>query len=657
MKVNDEELENLMKANIEPPTQWQVTALENIKKSVTDSNTIGINNSNLNFISHIMLKRKFVVMGIVFLTLLTVLVATGVTVLNLRNNQGISDQKEILSKIAQNNPNFGRSLNTLSSAAGLAADTASESYIGDMKMIAPGYPINSDYSYYYSKSTTSRGPAFGSCSYGMDTSAIVYVPIYESYTYNDGTTYYSKHVGYNQDNSINTLSISKSTSNETSYEYEDITYYGGSYAVKTFSKTDYGSSQVRPLTDQVEPMVLEDTPEVKQEAADSNATTYTPAIVDVPSYFGEEANIIRTQNIDGKDYYVVQYSYEADCSGGMNQNLWQSDSAPQKSTLYTLTYANVDTYQILRTETYINSVDAGNLMESFENINDNANIDFASVESNFVFTLDVPVREVDVSSVSGPVTTYDPDAEVQKAVDFGVAKNLTLVLPEGQVSNQYVYFNYGMDDIYVQTTTAYYSDREFYPAGELGDKMFNSYNGISSSSMLRSYPLSLGAVSYSIGDASYNLNVYENSEDEMTILNSFLYGELRNKNESTVAVSINGELIDARLYSYETEQYGGISAMPFGSTVDSTLVAPDSCTEDCFTKQYVLIFDYGTNKYALQEYNYAVSTAVEFTQEADGIFKSLSVSNELNQIRDLINNSIKGTYVNSSEVAPAGPAL
>lgn len=657
MRVNDQELENLMNANIEPSAQWQATALENIKKSVTDSNSIGINNSNLNFISYTMLKRKFVVMGIVFLTLLTVLVATGLTILNLRNNQDILDQKAILAKIAQNNPNYAQSLNSLSSASGLAGDAASESYRADLKMIGPGYPINSDYNYYYSKSTTSRGPAFGSCSYGVDTSTIVFVPVYESYTYNDGTTYHSKYVGYNEDNSINTLSISKSSTTENLYEYEDITYLGGSYAVKTVNRMDYTSSYLSPKRDQIEPMLLEDSSGLKEEVSNSNSAT-TSIVADVPSYFGDNANVVRTETINGRNYYVVEYSYETDCSGGMTIERWQSDSATQMSTLFTVTYASVDTYQILKTETYINSVQANNLMESFENVNDNANIDFASVESNFAFTINVPIREVDVSSITNPVVTYDPDAEVQKAVDFAISKKLTIVLPSDTVENQYIYLNYGPTEALVKTDS-YYNDREFYPAGSLGDQMYNSYNGISDLSIQRYYPLSLGSVSYSRGDTSYSLSIFENSDDEMTILNSYLYGDLRNKNESTVVVSINGDQVNARLYSYEIEQ-PGMSIMPYSTSLDSNLVQPEACTEDCFVKQYVLMFDYGNNKYSLQEYNYALSNVTEFTPELEGVFKSLSGVNDSNQIRDIINSSMNGIYENGSsgsEVDPVRPLM
>lgn len=657
MKVNDQELENLMNANIEPSTQWQATALENIKKSVTDSNPIGINNSNLNFISYTMLKRKFVVMGIVSLTLLTVLVATGLTVLNLRNNQNILDQKAILAKIAQNNPNHGQALNSLSSASGLAADSASESYSADLRMIGPGYPINSDYNYYYSKSTTSRGPAFGSCNYGVDTSTIVFVPVYESYTYNDGTTYHSKYVGYNEDNSINTLSISKSSTNENLYEYEDISYAGGSYAVKTVNRMDYTSSYLSPQRDQIEPMLLEDSSGLKEEVSNSNSAT-TSMVTDVPIYFGDNANVVRTETINGRNYYVVEYSYETDCSGGITIDRWQSDSATQMSTLFTVTYASVDTYQVLKTETYINSVSADNLMESFENVNDNANIDFASVESNFVFTVNVPIREVDVSTVAGPVITYDPEAEVQKAVDFAISKDLTIVLPSDAVENQYIYLNYGVEDTFVKSDS-YYNDREFYPAGSLGDRMYNSYNGIADLSIQRSYPLSLGSVSYSKGDTSYSLSIYENTEDEMTVLNSYLYSDLRNKNESTVVVSINGEQVNARLYSYELDQ-PGMSVMPYSTTLDSNLVQPESCTEDCFAKQYVLMFDYGNNKYSLQEYNYAMTNEVEFTTEAEGLFKSLSAVRESDQIKDIINSSMNGTYENGSsgsEVDPVRPLM
>jgi len=652
MKINDEELKSLMgKTNIEIDSQWQTTSLENIKKSVTDSNNFGTNNSNLNFISNIMMKRKIVIMGVIFLSLLSVFAVVGLAVTNLRITQNVLNDKDILAKISMANPGLNQSRSAYSSATG--ANAISE-LSQDAKLIAPGYLPESDYNYYYSKSSTKRGPAFDSCNYGVDQSSIVYVPTYESFNYNDNSTYYSKYVGYNEDGSINTLSISKSLTTDSTYEYEDITYFGGDYAIKTVNKTQIDDSLTRPLEDTAEPMLLESSP---AESVNNDAST--SVVTDYPNYFGDSASVKRTETINGKDYYIIEYSYEVNCDGFVSLDRWESNSVEDKKTLYTVTYASVDSYQILKTETYFNSVEPANLMDTTESMNENVNIDFSSVASNFEFTSNVPIREIDTSSQSATVSTYDPDTEVQKSLAFAKSEDLTLVLPLVSATNQYIYLNHTSPEDYIATTNGYYPDRSFYPAGEIGDKMYNSYNGITSALSIGTVPLSLGSISYTINDSSYNLSIYANSVEEKKVLNSFLYTDLQNKNEEIVNITIGGELVEATLYSFEVDQ-PEYSTLPYIDSMSETTVAPpaDACTQDCLVKQYILVFNYDNNKYALQEYTYiSGNTQTEFNTTIDGMFEALSASSatDLVEIETLLNNSIKGTYVDGStggEVTP-----
>jgi hypothetical protein len=597
-------------------------------------------NLNINF--NFMFKAKILITALVVLVFVVILSTVGIAVYSYNSSQKRANDQEILSKISRNNPNYNERLGSFTAnatGAGLRENSALDS-----KLIAPGYPypiVDGEFNYYYTKTTATRGGAFNSCNYGYDQSQFLFVPTSESFNFNDGSNFYSKYSSFNSDGSLNSLTISKSKTSDTTYEYEDITYLGGSYAVRTTSKSEIAVPLPMPIE---EPQPLPSEEPVTKEMQDTSVST---DVSSTTSIFGDNANIIRTENINGKDYYVIQYSYEADCLGN-TVDRWAA-TTPNKSTIYTLSYASVDTYEILKTETYLNSVSESNLMERYETLNQRANIEFSSIASNFEFNFNVPIKDIDYNNI-GQYPEYDANAEVQKAINFAKDENITLLLPETGES-QYVYLNYAVNQQPVPATN-HYGDRSFYPVGAIGDQMFNSYNGIVNTTLLNT-STSLGTVTYAnlSTENSYNLNIYSQSEDDRKILNGFLYSSIRNQNESQVQVSVNGVLVDATLYSYESDQ-PDFTILPYStrSAVDTLPVEESACTQDCFKKDYILIFSFNNNKYALQEYNYSRSEGVEF-EASDAIFKSLSssVESEFVQIRTLIENSMKGTVSGSAE--------
>lgn len=649
MRINDSDLENLIKkTNIEPPAQWQTMALENLKKSVTKENNRGINNSNLNFISQFMTKRKIAVLSLVGVSLLAVTAVATFAIFYLQTPKTTLTSKQILERISMNNPNFTLTQNTIASTAESfnASDAASS------KLIAPGLPINSEFNYYYSKTTTTRGPAFNSCNYGIDQSEVLFVPTYESFSYNTDNANYSKYIAYNSDNSVNNYSLSTSNQAQDKYTYQNIIFFGGSYAVRTSGEY---STDVRPLSVSAEPGVEE--PMLKNESSlsssdsvSSNEATTLPA--EPINYFGDSAEVLRTETINGKDYYVVQTSYEVNCAGYININRWDNDTAQDNKTMFTLTYANTQDYQILKTETYINSVSSDNLIEATETINQNADIDFESVSSNFNFEFNVPIIDIQIDN-STAVNTYNPDDEVRKTMDYIKAENISVVVPSVSVINQYAYFNYSTKDTFFVQTDSYYTDRNFYPAGTLGDSMFNAYNGIAINYF--NTPLALGTVSYSKDDTSYSVNIYSSNDDEKAILNSMLWSDISNKSQTSTNITINGQSITANLYSYEIDQPNILPYMDI-MPVDG---GSNGCVENCIRKQYVLIFSYGNNKYALTESSFASGSVDSIYDPAvDGNFNGYNPVNEdgLTKINELVTNSVKGTYITDPGVVePARP--
>lgn len=624
MKINDNELENLMKSSsIEPDSLWQQTALEKIKKSVTKTSFVGINNSNLNFISLHMFKRKVLAMSVLSFAMLSAVVVAGIYIFNLQTTRQRPTNSEILSLIAKNNPTYNQGNRAQTNSVGNLAPLAAEaSFSSDSRRTSmPSLLPASEFNYTYSKSLYTRGPSFGACNYGIDQSNFVFVPRYESYSYFSEAGSYNKSLGFNEDGTINSYYLSKAETTSNLSRYETISYLGGTYAARTVDEFTFDPVLNTPMA---EPRAIQE--EVMPVEGDASVSSD----VSILPFPGVDANIIGTRVFNGKEYYVMEYSYDMDCSGGAVNNLWDSNFQPQTRKMYVQNLADMETYEIVRTETYIDSVSDANLVDASENTFEQSNVDFASVASNFEFEFNVPIRDFTTQQVDAPVVEYDPEGEIQKSLNFAKDRNLSVLFAtEGLTTDPYVYFNYYAFNTVAQPviSNTYYSDRAFFPQGSIGDKMFNSYNGVSSISLYTPSVQSLGSSSYSKGDSSYNINIYDSSLDQKDILNSMLWGELRNKNETATTVIINGEVVLATLYSYDVKQAYLSPAVDYvtGFPVDGV----EGCEGDtCFQRQYILIFAYNNSLYAIQEYNYSSNVAaVDYDLTLDGTFRALNAGN------------------------------
>lgn len=640
MKINDTELENLIKEiNIEPSAQWQATALEKIKKTVTESNSFGINNSNLIFYQLFMNRRKVAVLGIVGLAVLTGVLATGLMLsrMTIQAPTKVFNQAEIFQKIVLNNPNLAQARNT-NSAEG-AAQLASTDKMAVSSMIAP-LPFESEYNYYYSKTTIKRGPAFNTCNYGIDQSNIVFVPVMESFTYNSSTQSYSKFVGLNEDGSINNYNLSITTTTPELQKYENVIYFGGSYAVRMRSE-----SVVDSYLREVMPSLLGEDGSVTNDNTQEETTVEDPIAIDYSSYFGPDAEVLRTEVINGREHYVIQYSYEVDCTGMLNLNRWQDDGSSKASLkrMYFLSYADVETYQVNRYETYIDSVSTSNLVDSSETVIQNGNVEFSSVASNFTFDYNVELRDINLDEINA-LPEYNADTEIQRALDYAKEENITVLMPTGDnVLNPYLYFNSYIkyQPVALNSQYSYYTDRAFYPSGSIGDKMYNSYSEVGS--YFTDMPVSLGTASYTMGDASFSLDYYSKEYSNLDILNTLIWSEISNKSETQTTVRVNGEQVEATLYSFDAKD---ISIMPYTTEISTLPIGSDTCpNDDCIRRMYVLIFEFGNNKYTLKEYQYAdLKSDLEYNYIEEGVFKSLSFDNadEFAELNTYLTNTIKG---------------
>lgn len=633
------------------------------------------------FNSIFMNKRKLFVFGLLGLAFLA-LIGTSVLAFMLlsRTNTGLSaaEQLAILRRIALNNPSYSQ-LATAGSAAenALAAAPLGTSLSSDRMMIAPGWIANPDANYFYSKTSITRGPAFEQCTYGINLQDDIFIPVVESYNFFDESNYYSKYVGYNQDGSINNYSLSTSENNGVTYRSENYTYLGGSYAVRNVyeypvdsqGQLRAGQTSVSPVavdtgvTDVVDPVSIPVSAPEEIEPTPETPTEEVPPI-DPTEYFGPDVQIIGMQNINGRDYYIIQHSYQADCAGYQNKSRWEFDIQQDIRTIYSVSYADAENYQIARVDNYLDYVGNDRLMESSttETVNEKRTV--AELSISFNFDLNVPVRDIVINTTSPDVLIYDPESELQKQVDYARNTNIDVLLPNAtDATNQSLYIS-NYDFSTVDNSSNYYADRAFYPLGELGDKMFAMYNGSFLFTSPYYYPTTVGTVSYTLGTSNYSINIYNNQEDNIKIVDSFLWSELRNKMETQVSVSINGEVVSGTLYSYEYSQGGTIMPLAAESQarddVATSLIAPapdvpiNLCGQDeCWYTDYILVFEFGNNKYALKEYsNTGMVDSITYDLAADNAeFSAYNTSNssDFQVIETLLRDSLKPVASSSGE--------
>ncbi len=336
-----------------------------------------------------------------------------------------------------------------------SSNTAEEAKIAANPASETGANVSSDLAilpyfepnlYYSNVNTSKKGPAAGSCSGMLYQYDSVVTSTSTNYSDADGN-YYGKYVTKSQ--SGQTISYGLTLPTER-YDYQ-----GGSYAVK-LPNTFYG------LAAKSEASAIEDVPEGLTEPANLVAPVdqidrVQPILPEqeeefsIEDYFGEDAQILGQETIDGVTYYIASWSYQGYC-----------DDSNSETKIYNKVWVDIDTLEFAKEEQYINSIDPANLIVTNTNKRTEKIVELAQVSNEFVFDLAVEVREVNPDANQPGTDGYN-----NAVIDLLTKQKLSMILIEGfDLQGAY------SDRLDLPDPYAYQYDRQFYAAGQIGDKQY-----------------------------------------------------------------------------------------------------------------------------------------------------------------------------------------
>ncbi len=527
-----------------------------------------------------------------------------------------SERQRVLSNVIANNSEAALTSNSLKStnntptyenAPNLANDSAvaMEEPSPD-KLSAPGMliaPPKEPETFAYTKTKIKYGPKVAECkSYGIaDEAKEANSESYEYYF--DNYKYFSKNFS-KIDGVLQYYYINKSYENRS----ENIEYYGGNFAIKTVATYDTVSSTGTLAIPLIENEIGDDVNVEDQ----------------IKNIFGNDVIILKPENDDS--YYVIEYQHEINCLIDSNENL---------DTLITRSYIKSDSFEIFKTQTYLNIVSKENLLDTTNIDSKEEKKDYSDVSDKFEFEYDVPIKEE-------RITSFNPYNNVEKVKDetlkYLSENNLKILVPVKTFANETLYaptavttkIERGLDTFEYKNLR---DDRDFYPKGSYGDELYNN--------IIQSYLGTSQLLSYGFYDTNSSLNI-EVYKDDVAIdeLLKNLIGEVDSDslNKSTLKITIDGKQFSVNVFEYTYEN--SIRPMPPSAEGAMPVEPPDCLTGSCgYTIQKINFVEFNGYFYKLDYYDYSnglTNNTLSITE-----FKSLDSKNidAKAQIEILIDNA------------------
>lgn len=614
----------LKKQKVSADKGWEDTTYRKlevfIQSDVTEDSELRTGWSNLIFNLTAVTKKRalmYTTLGVVSIAL----VGGGLWGYSLFRNQPLSaaQQREILSKIIANNggtairspQTVAQETTTLSARNANAAGGAEAA--ADMQTSLPMMPpvARGDYNYRHSKNTYTTGPAASRC---LAFGAAGENSQYESYEFTDknGASYYKS---ISNDQAGNLLTYSLSINSTTGNEYYE--YRGGQFAVKTVytnisdrmmsTEGSEGSGEgTSGSTPPSEPAVGTPSdlvaPDVSSSPTPDGPVNDTPAPTEpttgedlIKQYFGENAQVKSTEQENGQEFYVIQYSFPVNCDEPlmMYRSVDMSKTKTTNNVIY-VSWVNSRDFVVSKTFSYLDSEGANNLIDSTTQTGETKNTDFASVANDFKFDYSVTVRTLDTNALS---TT--PEQEAVKAADYMASLNVDVLLlnhPTMRTQSIYAY----NPEPQIPEGWDYFTERSYYPAGARGDKMHSE--ATSKSEFTKDHLSAQVTVSASDGGMGYfSMEAYPKSYTSEKLLEN-RFGEYTVANQQNLNWSVEGQAVVATLYTVEVKSW----AIPLAATDDASRsaimpVEPGyACEgEECKHTEKVITMAYGNNIYLI----------------------------------------------------------
>lgn len=496
-----------------------------------------------------------------------------------------AEKRAIFAEIIKNNSNnlFGRNSGTAESLTA-TADSA--------QLAAPLIfrPEDRDYNYKESTMTYSDGPAIGECKFFNSAESGGYYTTKSYEFYGDGS-YATKYIYTDSDGDLSSYTLTKSDEDAS----ETIEYRGGNYAMRWSYNLDIlrsGAAEGNTSVDVAEPTVELEKPastseEVPGEEVPPENNVLPNPEIDYDSlilqYFGEDADIVDVYSQNGKTYYVVQYSYEVDCSQEIIPFRDALSSSSDESSTTKILVQNVvdsESFEFVKSSNYLNAVSNNNLLNSYSTVSTTRTTTLAEVASNFEFEYDVELRTTEPSD-------YDPVSEAENLVEYLSENDYTLILLENSEATLQSAYSYKASQKF-STAVNYLLDRSFYANTSKGEAQYNSY--VNSSGYNK---MPLLSVSYAFNvDTTYdtvNIDMHSSDVDVEANLKSDSNTEVSDMN-----LTINGANVAGKLYTHTYEVLSEVAP----SNNDGDQVDPVLPPDRSFTSKQ-LYLEYEGFKYVI----------------------------------------------------------
>lgn len=480
-------------------------------------------------------RATLLVAGIGIFTVSAIVILT--MILSLHNNitnpiVTPEEEKKVLSEVIKNNPkNIINPNNTSTTPIVMApvvppiVQPEATPNVGNAVPTQPAVaPDLNDYNYRITKTSYNKGPSYELCRPYMHGGG-GYGPGYvdstntvsEYYEYFERYLTYHKYVS-RSDNKLSNYTISKYGRNINTATY----YLNGDYAVEnTYKPYENFDNQQDKLT--------------------VSYPTYTPDEL-IKQYFGDNAQIIEVQNdANGNKYYIIQSSYDSYCDPSYDPYLVLPEPQPvQSKKIINIYKVNGKTFSIDEIKTYLESISNLNLISTTTTQISRQMVSQNQIANEFSLGSSVTIKKYDYRNLT---YSYNPYQTLKDQVDYlKTLDNMYVVLtnPADLLSNIFIP---GFVSTNFVDTYAFYKDRTFFPAGDWGTALYESYNKYSEFDM-----------EYSISLANSD-NVY--------------YNIARYKTEKTVD-EVKSEILDLK----STTKFVEDTIIDFGSgnTVNATKI-------------------------------------------------------------------------------------
>jgi hypothetical protein len=391
--TNEEFLIGFSKDSAEPSIEFESKLQEKLVSSLNSSRKVKL-------IDLVMSNRNLIWggLGVAFLLLLILPSVFFYPYVNKEYRKRTVDVNELLSN--------ARTFSTGNSASGESAMMMDQGYM----MYEEGYSIRIE--------EVERFDV-GKCDGYTDDFEFTRSETYEYFSSED-SIYASKMIRTSTGNELIEFNLSAD-----GYYYQ---YYGGDYAIRSEPYENY--------LDMDSSLISE-----KKEMSFSE-------------YFGDDSKVKSITEIDGREYYIVESTWEYPCG---------TSGYDDFTKMISLAYITTDSNELMRNEVYFEEVDFDNLVEKIRYTHTNSkDTSYDEVKDIFVFDYAVEVRDFsyDVfdTSASQLETLKQTDTEllITKSKDTEILFFATSVMNEA----------FGFP----------YNDRSFYADTELGQNSYDMFN-------------------------------------------------------------------------------------------------------------------------------------------------------------------------------------